>query len=663
MVKEITSVNDLKTLFPKTVDEITSLATKAVEEAQQAIKTIISIPEEQRTFDNTIRAYDSAVIRFSQAANIIGLFVLVSPQDNLRKVAEQQEVFLEKQAIDLFSQNKELYDAFVSYNEHKAAQEKLTSQEKYLVEQILKEGKRRGLGLPVEQRQKIVALEKELAELETEFSKNIYGDNRSIQVSKEELAGLDEDFINSLKRTPEGLYILGVDYPTYHKVLEFCAVSETRKKLYAEFTNRAFPVNIAILEKLIEKRHQLAELLGFKSYAHLAIDNQMVETPEKVEQFLNDLIAKANIKETQEFNQLLENLPGIITLSDSGKIYPWDRSYLTELYKKNTFNIDEDKISHYFPMEHTVQELLKIYQQFLDLEFVEEKIEGLWHPEVQLIKVYENNQLRGYLLLDLYPRPNKYNHACHATIVSALRKPDGSIRPSVSAVIANFPHSTTTQPSLLKRDDVTTFFHEFGHALHALLGATTLGLFAGTKVKTDFVEMPSQMLEEWFSDHGILKQVSHHYLTGEPLDDDTIKTLIDLKNLSIGNWLQNQILYSLVSLNFFKQDAKKDLHIMFKKLFEQLKPHDYFYENNHFYTAFGHLTGYSAKYYSYLWSLVFAKDLFYHIKKFGLLNPEIGTKYKNTILSQGGSKNPNELLKDFLGRAPTSDAFMQDLGL
>lgn len=663
MITDIRTINDVKNLFPKTVGDITSLATTALEEAQQAVKTIISIPSEKRTFDNTVRALDTALTKFAQVCNCVGLFVLVSPDDTIRTFAEKQQVALEKEAIDLFSQNKKLYDAYKNYNDHNAHHENLTQEEKYLLEKLIQDGKRRGLDLPDDQRQKVVALEKELTELETEFDKNIYADNRTIQVTKEELNGLDEDFITSLKRTPEGLYILGVDYPTYFKVLSFCPVGETRKKLYAEFCNRAYPINSPVLEKIIEKRHQLAELLGFDSYAHLAIDNQMVETPEKVEQFLNELIAKAHAKEAQEFEQLAKSLPDSVKLSETGKIHAWDRIYLTELYKKTNFNIDENEIAHYFPMEHTVQELLKIYQQFLNLEFKEETIEGLWHPDVQLITVSENKQIRGYLLLDLYPRANKYNHACHATIVSASQSNDGTFRPAVSAVIANFPHSTATQPSLLKRDDVSTFFHEFGHALHALLGATKLGSFSGTKVKTDFVEMPSQMLEEWLSDPAILKQISHHYSTGEKLDDTTIQKLIDLKNLSTGNYLQNQILYSLISLNFFKEGSQKDMQSLFKKLFVDLKPHDAFYEDNHFYTSFGHLMGYSAKYYSYLWSLVFAKDLFNYIKGYGLLNPEIGTKYKNMILSKGGSKDPNELLKDFLGRAPTSDAFMNDLGL
>jgi thimet oligopeptidase len=662
MIRKITTVNDLKNLFPKTTLEIISLATKAFAEAQQEINAIVSIPLEQKTFDNTARAYDTAATNFAQASSIIELFVLVHPDDKLRATAQEQSVLLQKKSIDLFSQNKELYSALKDYNEHNAPQENLSKKKKYFIDTTLKDFQSSGLNLPDEQRKKVIALQKELAELVTEFDKNIYADNRTISVTREELAGLDDDFINSLKKDDNGLYTLGIDYPTNNKMMSFCSVAETRKKNYEAFNMRAHPHNSQLLEKIIAKRHQLAELLGFPSYAHLSLESEMVETPERVDQFLNDLIAKVHTKEALEFKELTKSLPESVKLSPEGKLYPWDRLYLTERYKKNNFNIDEDTISHFFPMEHTIQELLNIYQQFLSLEFKEQPIEGLWHPDVKLITVYHNKQLCGYLFLDLHPRDNKYNHACHTTLIPALRSQD-TLQPAVSAVIANFPRSTSTQPSLLKRKDVTTFFHEFGHALHALLGATKLGSFSGTRVKTDFVEMPSQMLEEWLSDPAILKQVSYHHQTGEKLSDDVITTLVDLKNLTSGADLQRQIVFAFVSLNYFREGVQKNIHTIFKEIYERMRPHDLFSDDCHFYASFGHLTGYGAKYYSYLWSKVFALDLFDHIKSHGLLDPVIGTQYKNKILAPGGSKDPNELIEDFLGRAPNAHAFMRDLGL
>ncbi len=660
LLREVKTTEDLKKFFPKTVGDVNLLSNNAIEELQQALNKLIAIPLEQKTFKNTIYAFDQAYLNFRQALQIINLVTMVYPDDIVRKAAQEQLVILNKHLIEQFSQNKNLYNSINDYYQHNAAHEKLSKEELYFITTTLDDYKQAGITLPEEIQKKVASIKKELTELTTEFNNNIYADASFIMVSREELEGLDDNFIKNLTKDENGLYKLGVDNPTYLQVMMDCSVSETRKKLFDAYNNRAYPQNVTVLQRIIEKRDQLAKLLGFKSFAHLSISNEMAETPEHVEQFLNDLIGKTQVKDTLENNEYLKNLPSNVTLSPDGKIYPWDKTYLIELYKKNNFNIDENLIAQYFPMDHTIEQLLTIYRQFLNIDFQEESVEGLWHPDIKVISVYQNKQHIGYVVLDLYPRPNKYSHACQTTIIKALK---GYPHPALAVVIANFPKATATEPSLLKRSDVKTFFHEFGHTLHALLGATELCSFSGTNVKTDFVEMPSQMLEEWLFEPEILKQISYHYQTKEHLPDELITKLIESKNLNAGNDLLRQITYAFLSLNYFKEGENKDLHAIYKTLSKTIKPNDYFYENGHFYTSFPHLTCYDAKYYSYLWSKVFALDLFNHIKTYGLLNPEIGIKYKNTILAPGGSKHPNELLQDFLGRAPNSDAFMHDLGL
>jgi thimet oligopeptidase len=654
----VNSKEDLKKLFPKTADDITILTSITIKEAQDAVTKIVSIPSKDHNRENTLYAYDRALTHFRQAYYILRTLLKVSPLE-VMKEAERQSVILKKQEIDLFLQNKDLYNALSNVARNVSD---LSKKEQYFLDTTLQEYKRKGLDLADDRRNKAATLEKEIAELSTQFSQNIALDASTIQVSREELVGLDEDFINNLK-TENGLYILGVDYPTYYKVISFADCSQTRRKIFDAFNNRAYPQNVSVLETLIEKHDQLAQVLGFPSYGHLALESDMVKTPERAEQFLKDLLEKVNAKETLEFEHLTKNLPSSVTLSSSGKMHPWDRAYAIEHYKKNNFNIDEDKISHYFPMDHTIQQLLNIYQQFLDIEIKEEAIDGLWHPDVKLVTVHQNKELRGYLLLDLHPRENKYSHAVELTVIPALKTPHSTLA-CVTVVVANFPKATATQPALLKRKDVTTFFHEFGHALHAILGATKLGSLSGNNVKVDFAEMPSQMLEEWLWDPAILKQVSHHYITGESLPEDTIQKLIDLKIFSSGNDAQRQIALSFFSLACFKAGEHKNTDALLKEIFEKVRMHEEYYENYHFHTSFPHLgIAYNTKYYSYLWSKVFALALFDHIKKYGLLNPEIGRHYKHTILEQGGSKDPNELLVDFLGHAPTQDAFIRDLGL
>ena len=239
-------------------------------------------------------------------------------------------------------------------------------------------------------------------------------------------------------------------------------------------------------------------------------------------------------------------------------------------------------------MEKTIKGLLDIYQKFFNLTFKESKVSGLWSDDLRMIEVYKKDALLGYLVLDLYPRPNKYSHACEITVIPALKTKDG-VKPCVAVVVANFPKSTKDKPSLLELSDLRTFFHEFGHAIHTILGATDLASFSGTNVKTDFVEMPSQMLEEWLWDADILKLISSHYQTGKPLSDELIKKIIELKNFSSGSWVLGQSLFSLMSLGYYAPGAQKDVMKIMHALQEVTKLHTHPYNEGHIPASFGHL--------------------------------------------------------------------------
>jgi thimet oligopeptidase len=558
--------------------------------------------------------------------------------------------------------NKALYNAFNQYASQQLENEGLSNQQRYFINDTIDSFKREGLSLPDETLAQINVLRKELAALSADFDRNIAQDNRSITVNIDELQGLGNDFITTLKQTDDGLYIIGVDYPTYFNIMENCSVAETRKKLYVAFSNRAYPINEELLKTIIAKRDELARLLGYIDYAHCDIDSQMAATPERAQAFIDDLTQRSAIKTEKEFATLTRALPDSVELTD-GKLQPWDMAYIQNMYKKTHYNLDEQKIAEYFPMQKTVEELLDIYRQFFSIDFKEEDAHGLWDEDVRIVRVLQNGEVIGTLLLDLYPRPNKYSHAAHTTIVPSTYKPDGTLIPDVSIVIANFTKATETKPSLLKRSEVETFFHEFGHALHAILGATEIASLSGTHTKTDFVELPSQMLEEWLIDKEMLKKVSGHYITGQPLPDDVIDTIIELKNLTSGYFVTRQTYLASIALSYFGEGEHKNPQPIMQNLHAKIMKHSAFSPDNHFYTSFGHLTGYGAKYYGYLWSKVFALDIFAEIKKHGLLNPEIGSKYVKEILSKGGAQDPNELVYNFLGRAPNTKAFFEEMGL
>lgn len=660
----IYSTNDVVALFPKTTEDIEKLATTAITKAQVKIDELIAIPDEERTFANTAHVFDElcTLSHLAIAGNVIEALELVSPDEEIRKAAHDSVLKMQEFAVDAISNNKKLYQAFKAYAQENAPHELLNPEQKYFIEKTMQDFRRGGLDLPDEQLEHVKQIKKELAALELNFSTNVAQDTRTIELATSELQGLEADFISSLKRSSAGNALVGTDYPTYFAIMENCEIAATRKKVYELFANRAFPINEHILKDIMSKRDQLAKLLGYDSYADLDLSDQMVETVARAEQFIIDLSKKALEKEKQEFDELLRDVPASVQLVE-GKMQPYDVMFAKNQYKKKYYNIDETAIAEYFPMEKTIKGLLDIYQQFFSLRFKELPISSAWHEDVKLIEVYDRkSNLLGYFLLDLYPRPNKYSHACQITIVPSTyiaAKPNIAI----SVVIANFPKSTATKPSLLKRKDVTTFFHEFGHALHALLGRTKVTAFAGTHVKRDFVEMPSQMLEEWMCDREILKMVSAHYKTGESLPDALIDSILKVKNFSSGAFVQTQLLYSRLSLDCFKAGADKNMQTLYAQLYESMRPYTAYSPADHMYASFGHLTGYGAKYYGYMWSKVFALDLFEEIKKHGLLDPEVGNKYVLVVLGKGGSKDPNILLKNFLGREPNQEAFLKDLGL
>jgi len=642
--------SEVVSLFPLTVAAIQKRSWDTMHKAQKEIDAIIAIPDAQRTYKNTVKALDEvgAISDLAISAPTIQVLEMVSPDQEIRNAAHAALIKMQEFMVDALSNNEALYKALAAYAHGNAHKESLSSEEKYFLDKTLEDFKRGGLDLPEDQQAAIKELKKELATLELNFDTNIAQDNRTISVDRNELQGLEDDFIAHLKQTDDGNYLLGVDYPTYFTVMENCSVGQTRKKFMNLFENRAYPSNKQILQDIIAKRDVLAKKLGFASYTDLDLSDQMVEKQDKARAFINELLAKAHIKEQQEFDQLVADLPAGVMVTADGKLNPCDVMYAKNQYKKKHFDVDESKIAEYFPMEKTVAGLLDIYQKFFNLTFKTVSVRGAWHEDVTMIEVCDNStqQLIGFLLLDLYPRPNKYSHACQVTIMPATYQENIAI-PAIALVIANFPQSTTTKPSLLKRKDVVTFFHEFGHALHTLFGRTHIASLSGTSVKRDFVEMPSQMLEEWLSDAAMLKKVSSHYQTSEPLSDDLIKRILNLKNFSSGAFVESQLLYAL----------------LYRKLYAECKKHTALSADDHMLYAFGHLTGYGAKYYGYMWSKVFALDLFNEIKKEGLLNPFIGRKYVADVIGKGGSEDPNTLLKNFLGREPNQEAFLKDLGL
>ncbi|MFC1845666.1 M3 family metallopeptidase [Candidatus Dependentiae bacterium] len=667
MLSHIENIDDLKNIFSSTPEQIAQLTDKYIEQTKEAINKIIAVPDDKRTFENTAFALD----RLGRVSNLelfgasCAVLKEVSPDEAIRNASREALMKLSAFEVDWIGGNVELYKAFKAYAQGNAKNEKLREDQRYFIDETMKDFKRSGLELPTEQLEMVKKLQKELVDLSMKFSTNVASSNPTVEVDRADLAGLDDDFINSLKRTEDGKYVLQANMPTYQLVVEDCKVAQTRKKIFHAYWNRAYPINNKILEGVIAKRDELARLLGFKSYAHLNLDSKMLKSPEHVQQFLQNLLEKLNKKEQVEFELLVKDLPESVSLTSDGKIQQWDMRFTQNEYKKKHFDIDEAKLSEYFQLEHTLESMFSLYETFFGVRF--EAVEsngGFWHPEVRLVKVIDasTNQLLSYLLLDLYPRANKYGHAAHFGVLTGI-KTEKNGWPAVGFVVANFPKSTATKPSLLKLESVRTLFHEFGHAMHHILGRTRLASFGGTAVKRDFVEVPSQMLEEWLWDQEVLKMVSKHYQTGQSLSDEIIKKIQAFKKFDRGWFWQRQSLFALLSLAYFKEGAQKDLEKVWRQLEKTILRNTAPDPDNHHYASFGHLLGYGACYYSYIWSRVLSQDVFEHIDKDGLLRLDAGKRYVELVLNPGGSKDPNVLMRKFLGREPNDKAFCRTMGL
>ena len=392
----------------------------------------------------------------------------------------------------------------------------------------------------------------------------------------------------------------------------------------------------------------------------------MAKKPQRVHEFLDRLKSSLQ-KKNQSDLQILLNLkkqddPSATTVN------PWDWRYYANIYRKKQFQIDPQFIKEYFPADHVLTQVFALYEKLLGVRFQKQPQSYGWAPEVQLYSIQDTRSKKtvGYFYLDLYPRDNKYKHFAAFDIIKGRLQTNGSYRPPVAAMVANFPRATETQPSLLTHNDVETLFHEFGHIMHQTLTRAPYASLAGSNVRGDFVEAPSQMLENWVWQPRILKKLSRHYTTKEPLPDQTIAQMIASKHAMEGIFWTRQLFFGLIDMVY--HDRIRDFsHFDSTGLWQQL------YElttgmkalpSAQPQASFGHLMGgYQAGYYGYLWSKVFSEDMFTLFQRQGLENAKTGARYRKAILEPGGCAEPDLLLRDFLGRAPRLDAFEKSLGI
>lgn len=655
-VSVVSNDEDLGKLIPQSIEDINIIVESAKNKAVSGLEQLILEAQSGVDFES-VKKLDFIVDRFITVMNTVGLLSYVHPDEKIASYAmtasEELMVFFNKQF-----KTPALYNLLKRIKDTNEIYSNLANQQKYFLDQQLQGLELSGCSLTEERLVKFKELENLIEKKSLEFERNIALDEKKLFLKKEDLLGVSERMMSSLPQDENGLYIVGTDYPTYFEVMKNCSVAQTREQLFNIFSNRAYPVNQAVLEEIISLRQELAQLLGMPDYASLNIVDKMAKTPQKVQSFLMDIAKNITTYAQQEFEVITQDLADGIKIGDDGLISVWDFEYQKNYYEKKYLSLDHNLVAEFFPLESTLASIFLIYQNILGLKFeVVQSQEWIWHPDVKILKVYnsETQTLMGYIFLDLFPRKGKFTHACCGHLIAGVKNSLVDKLP-VMFVLANFPKPSNEAPSLLKHSDVVTFFHEFGHAMHNLLGKTEFGTVAGTNVLRDFVEAPSQMFEEWMWNGKILKQISSHYQTGQSLPDEIIESILRNRTLTLAIGVNRQVRLALFSLYCFWDRSYGSLKDLERQIVQEVPSIIRFSEASHFYASFGHLTGYGAGYYGYLWSQVFAKDLWSEIEKLGIDSKLAGEKIQS-LLSVGGMKDPALLLYDVLGREPSVEAF------
>jgi thimet oligopeptidase len=586
-------------------------------------------------------------ILLDNQVNLAGLYANVHPNSEIRSAAE----FCEKELMGLVS------DIALSrplYNQVKTVDiKKLNSLDKRYVEHMLGDFKRSGVDKDDATREKIKKLNDEIIQIGQEFDKNIReGSKQLVLNSVKDLEGLPQDFIDNHKPDAEGNIILSTAYPDYYPFMQYAKNDDLRKQFYVIFRQQAYPKNKDVLMKLMQKRYELATLLGYKNFAEFITEDKMIKSPGNAQEFIDKVSKIAGAKSKQEYQVLLKRMqqidPAIKQVTD------WQKLYAENLIKKEQYQLDSQETRQYFQYEKVRQGIFDLTETMFGVQIRPWKTE-VWHPSVEAYELVEDNKVIGRFYLDMHPRDNKYNHAAQFSIVNGV----AGIQLPMHALVCNFPGGDGK--GLMEHSDVETFLHEFGHLMHALFaGNQPRVYFSGVKTEWDFVEAPSQMLEEWVWDEETLRSFATN-AKGEPIPVELIKKMKAGREFGKGMWTQHQLFYAALSLNVYNQDPSKvDLDKLMMKIQSKYSPFGYV-DDTYFYTSFGHLNGYSAIYYTYMWSLVIAADMHSEFAKKGLRNPELAKHYRKTVLNPGGSQDAADLVKNFLGRSYNFDAFAKDL--
>ena len=606
-----------------------------------------------RTPENSLRLFDAAIEQLNLAGAQAGVLNSVAADKAVRDQA-QQEAQRVAQAGSALSLNRAVYEALAAIDlDVPGALDGASPATRHFVQRTLLGYRLAGVDKDQATRDLLQSLHEKVTRLSLEFSRNIQEGGKTIEATAAELDGLPADFIARHEQAADGSITLTTDPPDMQPVMTFASNAALRERMFLSYNTRAYPANKKILEQLLATRQQIASVLGFRSWADLATADQMMGSAANVRTF----IAKLNEASLDGARRELE-----LILDFTRKRQPelaaidiTSRAYWYEQFRRSAFEFDSQSVRPYFPYAQVEAGVLETAARLFKIEF-RPSTAPAWHPDVSVFEVLDGGRRVGRFYLDMHPREGKDKWFSAAPIVTGVR---GSALPE-AALICNFPSATNDDPGLLQYSDVVTYFHEFGHLMHAILGGQTewAGI-SGFATEGDFIEVPSQMLEEFFRVEKLLQAFAKHYQTGETLPSSAISKMKLAGAFGRADWVRSQLYYTTLSLDLHDQDpAGLDLDSTTKRLYESLQPWTWL-EGNRMYASFGHLTGYSSNYYTYAFDKVIALDFFAQFDPHDLLGCEAGSRYRKAVLEQGGSKPGRQMVRDFLGRDEEFAAFSQ----
>jgi len=619
--------------------------------AQASIDQVVAV-KDARTIENTLRPFDEAVRQINTATYFASLMEQVHPDAKFRDSATNM-VSKASAAQTALALNRDVYQALSGFDVSKAD----AATQYYLKRQLL-EFRLAGVDKDDATRAQLKKLNDDLTNEQSMFERNISDDQKKVEVSDlKQLDGLPQDYVDHHKPGADGKIYITTNYPDIFPALKFSKSDDLRRRLFEAFDTRAYPKNKEVLENMMKTRHEIATTLGYPSWADYNAADKMIQQGGNIADFIAKVNEAARPVMKREFEMLLAEKRK--TDPSATEVWDYDIGYLSELVLRSQYNFDSQSVRPYLPFNEVRQGVLDTAATLFHVKFVREENVPAWDPAVETWDVMDNGKTIGRFYLDMHPRPGKYSHAEMAPVLDGIQ---GKQLPE-AILVCNFPTPTADDPGLMEYGDVVTFFHEFGHLMHHILGGQQQWAgISGISMEGDFVEAPSQMLEEWMHSPQVLASFARHYKTGEPIPAELVARMNRAHAFGRATWVSQQDSYTAISYDIYKTKPESvDLDAVSladTKKFTPFTP----LPGTHMYAAFGHLAGYSSAYYTYLWDKVIAEDFFSQFDHSNLLAGPAPMRYRHAVLEPGGSVSANTLVKNFLGREQNMDAFQKWMG-